>query len=525
MANWKLFKESGSIPSTIAEFGQRAEAPAGQKMKEEQVDQIKNDGGEVCAVCSDKATGIHYRVQSCEGCKGFWRRTIQRNKGNRYTCKLWTENCPVTPETRGRCQRCRYLACVKAGMVADLVMADKERLSRLRLVDQNREKRRQENGISTGEEMVEHDGKLLEMVHTIYGQYLLPTINQDMSTVARAAYSFVECLLFQLMGQRDMRDFIMSAHMEVACIHLITTRPPMELMSIPLISDLAAQSAALCLVPSEVVLSMAMAATRPRLTWPVASRHELTMLWDLIGGTVRRSCSNIRMAAMLQLVHQVQALSFYINPMTLMNSFNQAIQPAAPPPLPNLFSYPSVPHTQQPQQMPHLPPPQWQPPQLLAPPVLLPQAPQYQARHQPHFNPPQEPTDHQKTSSSNNLDESLPPDLSKDKYDETSSFLLNTPEVKKERFPDPQNFSYFSPPPEDQYLAPVQGRPLDKGMPFLEPEGRDPEMPYLEPEERIVGAKYPRSPETISPSSIPPKKRKFNLYSEIFQEAIHSTLD
>ena len=24
----------------------------------------------VCAVCSDKATGIHYRVLSCEGCKG-----------------------------------------------------------------------------------------------------------------------------------------------------------------------------------------------------------------------------------------------------------------------------------------------------------------------------------------------------------------------------------------------------------------------------------------------------------------------
>ena len=32
----------------------------------------KSDKGDmgVCAVCSDKATGIHYRVLSCEGCKG-----------------------------------------------------------------------------------------------------------------------------------------------------------------------------------------------------------------------------------------------------------------------------------------------------------------------------------------------------------------------------------------------------------------------------------------------------------------------
>ena len=200
--------------------------------------------------------------------------------------------------------------------------------------------------------MVEQDGKLLEMVHTLYGQFLLPTLNQDMASVARAAFGFVECLLFRLMGQRDMRDLIMSAHMEVACIHLITTRPPMELMSIPLISELAVQSASLCLVPSEVVLCMAMAATRPRITWPLASRHELSMLWDLIAGTVRRSCSNIRMAAMLQLVHQVQALNYYINPMTLMTSFNQAFQPTSATQLTNPFSYPPG---HQPHQLQHVP--------------------------------------------------------------------------------------------------------------------------------------------------------------------------
>ena len=101
---------------------------------------------EPCVVCGDASTGIHYRVQSCEGCKGFWRRTIQRSMGEKYNCKIWTEQCVVNKETRGRCQRCRYLACLRAGMVADLVMADKERNSRLRLVAQNRERRKRENG-------------------------------------------------------------------------------------------------------------------------------------------------------------------------------------------------------------------------------------------------------------------------------------------------------------------------------------------------------------------------------------------
>lgn len=32
-----------------------------------------------CAVCSDYASGYHYGVWSCEGCKAFFKRSIQGN--------------------------------------------------------------------------------------------------------------------------------------------------------------------------------------------------------------------------------------------------------------------------------------------------------------------------------------------------------------------------------------------------------------------------------------------------------------
>ena len=38
-------------------------------MKEAAGEKKTEKAGEVCSVCGDRATGIHYRVQSCEGCK------------------------------------------------------------------------------------------------------------------------------------------------------------------------------------------------------------------------------------------------------------------------------------------------------------------------------------------------------------------------------------------------------------------------------------------------------------------------
>ena len=42
--------------------------------------------GQDCAICRDKATGKHYGAISCDGCKGFFRRTIR--KRHAYICRF-----------------------------------------------------------------------------------------------------------------------------------------------------------------------------------------------------------------------------------------------------------------------------------------------------------------------------------------------------------------------------------------------------------------------------------------------------
>lgn len=70
----------------------------------------------LCKVCGDKASGYHYGVTSCEGCKGFFRRSIQ--KQIEYRC-LREGKCHVIRLNRNRCQYCRFMKCLAVGMSKD----------------------------------------------------------------------------------------------------------------------------------------------------------------------------------------------------------------------------------------------------------------------------------------------------------------------------------------------------------------------------------------------------------------------
>ena len=108
---------------------------------------------QTCAICGDRATGKHYGASSCDGCKGFFRRSVRKNQF--YTCRYvfqlflsrfspfvcikrkqkynilcmsmydilklylfrrFSRVCVVDKDKRNQCRYCRLRKCFKAGM-------------------------------------------------------------------------------------------------------------------------------------------------------------------------------------------------------------------------------------------------------------------------------------------------------------------------------------------------------------------------------------------------------------------------
>ncbi|XP_028676431.1 estrogen-related receptor gamma a isoform X2 [Erpetoichthys calabaricus] len=78
----------------------------------------------LCLVCGDIASGYHYGVASCEACKAFFKRTIQGNI--EYSCPA-TNECEITKRRRKSCQACRFMKCLKVGMMKEGVRLDRVR--------------------------------------------------------------------------------------------------------------------------------------------------------------------------------------------------------------------------------------------------------------------------------------------------------------------------------------------------------------------------------------------------------------
>ncbi|XP_069499523.1 nuclear receptor subfamily 2 group C member 2 isoform X3 [Ambystoma mexicanum] len=78
---------------------------------------------EYCVVCGDKASGRHYGAVSCEGCKGFFKRSVR--KSLTYSCRS-SQNCIVNKHHRNRCQYCRLRKCLEMGMKMESVQSERK---------------------------------------------------------------------------------------------------------------------------------------------------------------------------------------------------------------------------------------------------------------------------------------------------------------------------------------------------------------------------------------------------------------
>ncbi|XP_018317590.1 ecdysone-induced protein 75 isoform X2 [Mycetomoellerius zeteki] len=112
---------------------------------------LEFDGTTVlCRVCGDKASGFHYGVHSCEGCKGFFRRSIQQKIQYRPCTK--NQQCSILRINRNRCQYCRLKKCIAVGMSRDAVrfgrVPKREKARILAAMQQSSHSRSQEKAVA-----------------------------------------------------------------------------------------------------------------------------------------------------------------------------------------------------------------------------------------------------------------------------------------------------------------------------------------------------------------------------------------
>ncbi|CAJ0577405.1 unnamed protein product, partial [Mesorhabditis spiculigera] len=93
--------------------------------------------GEPCVVCGDTASGIHYGVSSCNGCKTFFRRVVIENRT--YSCKN-KGDCVIDKSMRCSCRHCRFKKCLRVGM-------DRSELN----IERRRKRKARDPGISDNE--------------------------------------------------------------------------------------------------------------------------------------------------------------------------------------------------------------------------------------------------------------------------------------------------------------------------------------------------------------------------------------
>ncbi|XP_050306472.1 nuclear receptor subfamily 2 group E member 1 isoform X2 [Anthonomus grandis grandis] len=77
-----------------------------------------------CKVCGDYSSGKHYNIFACDGCAGFFKRSIRRNR--KYICKGKEEgSCIIDKTHRNQCRACRLEKCQEAGMNKDAVQHER----------------------------------------------------------------------------------------------------------------------------------------------------------------------------------------------------------------------------------------------------------------------------------------------------------------------------------------------------------------------------------------------------------------
>lgn len=77
-----------------------------------------------CKVCRDHSSGKHYGIYACDGCAGFFKRSIRRKR--QYVCKSKSDGlCQIDKTHRNQCRACRLKKCIEVGMNREAVQHER----------------------------------------------------------------------------------------------------------------------------------------------------------------------------------------------------------------------------------------------------------------------------------------------------------------------------------------------------------------------------------------------------------------
>uniref|UniRef100_H3CCV2 Nuclear receptor subfamily 1, group H, member 5 n=1 Tax=Tetraodon nigroviridis TaxID=99883 RepID=H3CCV2_TETNG len=168
---------------------------------------------ELCVVCGDKASGYHYNALTCEGCKGFFRRSVTKKAV--YHCKSGG-GCEMDMYMRRKCQDCRLRKCRAVGMLAECLLTEVQCQS----------KRLRKGGKGRGQEEEEQaDGRRLGASSRLPAQVQEPdgltreqryTVDRmvEAHRLYRAEDTFVALQLFEWSYTEDGETDLASPHIQ-----------------------------------------------------------------------------------------------------------------------------------------------------------------------------------------------------------------------------------------------------------------------------------------------------------------------
>jgi ecdysone receptor len=158
-----------------------------RKVKKGPVSRVQE---ELCLVCGDRASGYHYNALACEGCKGFFRRSITKNARYTNTCK-YGGNCEIDMYMRRKCQECRFRKCMTVGMREECVVPESQCI--IKRSNKKPSAKPMKNvsspsvssasgagtpkkpAVTVGRPLKDEEGQLIDMIVALQAQYEVPS--------------------------------------------------------------------------------------------------------------------------------------------------------------------------------------------------------------------------------------------------------------------------------------------------------------------------------------------------------------